>query len=269
MSRLFTFGCSFTHWPWPTWADIIAYELKIPHQNWGLAGLGNVGMHSRLIECDLRNTFTQDDIILVVWSTWGREDRFNVKKSHRSNCKWSATGGTRHSYDKNFIDTYCSVSNDLMKNSTAIISANKTFDIKFNGHMVTPIINLHNDKALAFDDKEKELALFYEDCIPNDGEFTLTKHPCSYALANELHPDIMSHLSYANEYICPKLNISLSDKTIDFFTKIHNELADFIKTVTSKNTMFNSAKFKHPWYQIIATFMAMYGWHDMLKIEGF
>jgi hypothetical protein len=222
-----------------------------------------------LIECDLRNKFIEGDIILIAWSSWGREDFFNVKKSQRGNIKWSATGGTKHSYDKKFIDTYSSVSNDLIKNSTAIISANRMFDIKFNGHMVTPIIHLHSDKALAFDDNEKELALFYENCIPNDGEFTLTKHPCSYALANERHPDIMSHLSYANEYICPKLNISLSDKTIDFFTKIHNELTDFIKTVSSKNTMFNSEKLNPPWYQIITKFMAMHGWHDMFEIEGF
>ena len=257
MSRLFTFGCSFTQFYWPTWSHIIAHELKIPHQNWGIAGLGNVGVHARLLECDLRNKFNEDDIILIVWSNWAREDFFDVKKSYRSNCKWSASGGTTDSYDKNFIETYCSLSNDLIKNSNAMISANKMFNIKFNGHIVTPIINLHNDKALAFNDREKELALFYEEHIPNDGEFTRAAHTCSYALVNEMHPDIMSHLDYVNEYICPKLNISLSNKTIDFFTKIHHRLSDFI--TENPNT---------PW-ELIIKFMAIYGWHDILKNEGF
>ena len=270
MSRLFTFGCSFTRFFWPTWADIIAYELKIPHQNWGVPGIGNVGMHTRLIECDLRNNFDKDDIILMVWSIWGREDRFDIKNSPLFNHSWSAGGGTMHSYDKNFNDTYCSVSNDLIKNSTAIISANKMFDVGFNGHIMTPMINLHDDKVLAFTDNEKELALFYEDVIPNDGEFTRTKHTCSYELVNESHPDIMSHMSYVNEYICPKLDISLSNKTIDVFTRMHDELSDFVQNVSTQITKFNynTEKSDSVW-GLITKFMAMYGWHDKFKIEGF
>lgn len=235
-----------------------------------MPGIGNVGMHTRLIECDLRNNFNKDDIILIVWSIWGREDFFDVKKSQKPNCKWTASGGTMHSHDKNFIDTYCSVSNDLIKNSNAMISANKMFDIGFNGHIMTPMINLHNDKVLAFTDDEKELALFYEDVIPNDGEFTRARHPCSYELVNESHPDIMSHLSYANEYICPKLNISLSDKTIDFFTRMHNELSTFIKNVVQKITTLNhNTEPTKQLRDLIAKFMAMHGWHDILKNEGF
>lgn len=270
MSRLFTFGCSFTRFYWPTWAEIIAYELKMPHQNWGVPGIGNVGMHSRLLECDLRNNFNEDDIILVVWSNWAREDFFNVKKSQNPITKWSASGGTMHSYDKNFIDTYCSVSNDLIKNSNAMISANKMFDIGFNGHIITPMINLHNDKALAFNDKEKEVAMFYEACIPNDGEFNRTTHPCSYAIKNEIHPDIISQLAYVNEYICPKLGISLSNKTIDVFTRMHDELSDFVQNVSTQITKFNynTEKSESVW-GLITKFMSMYGWYNILKSEGF
>ena len=35
-NRLFTFGCSYTRYNWPTWADIIADDLQIPFQNWGV-----------------------------------------------------------------------------------------------------------------------------------------------------------------------------------------------------------------------------------------
>ena len=261
MSRLFTFGCSFTQFNWPTWADIVAYELNLPYQNWGMRGLGNIGIHSRLLECDLRNKFNENDIILVVWSDWSREDRYNVKTSSGTN-KWSATGGVIDSYDKNFIDNYCSISNDIMKNSTAIISANKMFDIRFNGYIDPPLINLHNDKALKFDETEKELSLFYEEHIPNDGGFTRTKHPCSYALINELHPDIISHLDYVTEYICPKLDMSLSNKTIDFFTGMHYHLVDFTNNVVHQNP-------KKPALHLIVKFISMYGWDDILKTKGF
>lgn len=229
MSRLFTFGCSFTHWPWPTWSNIIAHELAIPYQNWGLSGSGNVGIHARLTECDLRNTFTKDDIILVVWSSWSREDRYDVKQSRNAMPGWSVTGDVLHSYDKEFVDNYWSINNDLMKNSTAIISANKMCNIGFNGHLNTPLCSLHNDSLLSFSENEKEIALFFEPHVPNDGEFK--KQMCRYTNANESHPDILSHLDYVQEHLAPKLNLTLSKTTVDFFTEMHYSLLDYIENI--------------------------------------
>jgi hypothetical protein len=234
MSRLFTFGCSFTHWPWPTWSNIIAHELAIPYQNWGFSGIGNVGIHSRLLECDIRNKFTEDDIILVVWSSWTREDRYDVKQTRYSNFGWSVTGDVLHSYDKAFIDNYWSMNNDIVKNSTAIISANKMFDIKFNGHISMPVSSLYDDPALRFMHREKQLALFYEPYIPNDGIYK-EKHPCRYTKTKDTHPDILSHLDYVQEYLAPKLNLTLSNTTVDFFTEMHYTLLDF-----TENTMDTS-----------------------------
>jgi hypothetical protein len=258
MSRLFTFGCSFTNWPWPTWADIIAHDLAIPHHNWGLSGLGNVGIHSRLIECDLRNTFTKDDIILVVWSSWSREDRYDTK-IHCGGTKWTATGDVMFSYDKDFIKNYWSINNDLMKNSTAIISANRMFDIGFNGHITTPLSSLHTDTSLSFSENEKEIALFFEPHIPNDGEFQ--KYMCRYFSANESHPDILSHLDYVNEFICPKLGRPLNEKTVDFFTEMHYTLLDFTENImdTSVGGAYQSK---------ISGVFTKYNW-KCAEIEGF
>lgn len=50
MSRLFAFGCSFTHYKWPTWADIVARDFKV-YENWGRGGAGNFYPYSALIEC--------------------------------------------------------------------------------------------------------------------------------------------------------------------------------------------------------------------------
>jgi hypothetical protein len=40
MSRLFTFGCSFTNYRWSTWADCLAPEFDY-FENWGQSGGGN------------------------------------------------------------------------------------------------------------------------------------------------------------------------------------------------------------------------------------
>lgn len=241
MSRLFTFGCSFTFWPWPTWADIIAHDLEIPYYNWGMSGLGNVAIQSRMLECDLRNNFTKDDIILVVWSSWTREDRYDVEASRFGRPSWTCHGDILLSYDKKFIANHWSINNDIVKNSTAIISANRMVDIKFNGHISEPITNPDCGETLYFGDHEKTIASLYEPHIPHDGSYQEgpylvgghkpVKHPCRYTKTRDVHPDILSHLDYVREFIAPKLGRQLSKKTIDYFTEMHYGLLDFTENV--------------------------------------
>ena len=239
MSRLFTFGCSYTLWPWPTWADIVAHELKLEHHNWALPGLGNVGIASRMLECDLTHKFNDDDIILVVWSSWTREDRFNVKKSFSDG--WSRLGDVHHSYDKDFIHDHWSLSNDLIKNSTSIIQSNRVFDIKFNGHIQTLLINGYEYSNLGFTESETNLAKFYEPYVPNDGIYDNEVYTCKYKELNENHPDVLSHLNYTLEYIMPKLNLTMSPDTINHFTKMDQDIENFSRiTHCQDRKTFNS-----------------------------
>lgn len=77
MSRLFTFGCSFTKYIWPTWAEILSknkdYEF---FENWAQGGAGNHFIFYRLIECIKRNKVTKNDTVAIMWSSIGREDRW-------------------------------------------------------------------------------------------------------------------------------------------------------------------------------------------------
>ena len=263
MSRLFTFGCSFTYWPWPTWADIIAHDLEIPYQNWGLAGLGNVAIQNRLTECDLRNNFNKDDIILVVWSSWTREDRYDVKKTVFPRPSWNVTGDILHTYDKSFIDNYWSMNNDLIKNSTAIISANKMFDINFNGHIAMPMSSLYDDPSLSFTDHEKQIAQFYEPYIPNDGMFDENgQHSCRYTKTQDCHPDVLAHLEYANAFICPKLEKPLRKTTVDYFTEMHYTLYDYTENImdTSDGVAYQR--------KVHSVLLDKFNWHST-KFEGF
>jgi hypothetical protein len=87
MKRLFTFGCSFTQFMWPTWADIIAsnnsYDL---YENWGRSGSGNLFIFNSIIECNLKRKFTVDDDIFVMWATIHRDDGYR-------DSKWTGNGG--------------------------------------------------------------------------------------------------------------------------------------------------------------------------------
>lgn len=74
MRRLFTFGCSFTQWNWPTWADILGRNYD-SYENWGIAGIGNRAIAQRVSECVLKNQFTDQDTIIVQWTDYHRFDQ--------------------------------------------------------------------------------------------------------------------------------------------------------------------------------------------------
>lgn len=73
--RLFTFGCSFTNYIWPTWSDIIGQDFEF-YENWGRPGAGNHYILNAVMECDSKNNFTNDDLVLIMWSNPEREDRY-------------------------------------------------------------------------------------------------------------------------------------------------------------------------------------------------
>lgn len=74
--RLFTFGCSFTNYPWPTWANIVASELDIPFWNYAEGGAGNQYIFNMIMQADALHKFTKDDAIMICWSSVTREDRY-------------------------------------------------------------------------------------------------------------------------------------------------------------------------------------------------
>jgi len=75
--RFFTFGCSFTCYVWPTWADIIHQEmLDSEFYNFGRSGSGNTLISYRIAEANNRYQFTDTDLIMVMFTTFCREDRW-------------------------------------------------------------------------------------------------------------------------------------------------------------------------------------------------
>lgn len=75
MSRLFTFGCSFTNYKWRTWADILGGHYK-HFENWGQSGAGNHYIFNAVMECDQRKKWQPNDTVVVCWTNVMREDRY-------------------------------------------------------------------------------------------------------------------------------------------------------------------------------------------------
>ena len=111
--RLFTFGCSFTNYIWPTWADIVSNDYDYS-ENWGQRGGGNKYIYFSLIECHQRNNITADDTVMIMWSSQAREDRFLKGK-------WHTPGSVYNSdYSDEFIEEYTDTTGYLLDTVTYI-----------------------------------------------------------------------------------------------------------------------------------------------------
>lgn len=73
-NNLFTFGCSYTNYRTPTYADFMApYFNKV--YNSGVAGSGNRAIFNRIHYFISNNLINQNDTVIVQWSSIPREDR--------------------------------------------------------------------------------------------------------------------------------------------------------------------------------------------------
>lgn len=122
MTRFFAFGCSFTNSIRPTWADIVARQYK-QFQNWGQAGAGNSFIFYSLMECHKRNRITKDDVVMIMWSSIGREDRY-------VNGEWLTPGSiyNQTDYDKNFVEKFTDPTGYLLRDAAHLAGAKAVLD---------------------------------------------------------------------------------------------------------------------------------------------
>ena len=97
MKRLFAFGCSFTGYGCPTWADIIGQSFDY-YENWGKSGIGNYLISSRVVECDSVNKITKDDVVMVMFTSIPRIDFYNGN--------WCMNGNIYNSHSKPYEDEW-------------------------------------------------------------------------------------------------------------------------------------------------------------------
>ena len=110
MKRLFVFGCSFTSYSWPTWADLLSLDFD-RFENWGVTGLGNRAIAERIVECNVKNQLNSDDIVIVQWSTHLRHDFFHSYSLPNRLPGWKTAGSifnylNLEIYDQKWIDTF-------------------------------------------------------------------------------------------------------------------------------------------------------------------
>ena len=104
MRRLFAFGCSYTKYFWPTWADLLGINYDY-FENWGIGGIGNQCISQRVQECHLANKFTPNDTIIVQWSSYTRHDCYLEHWQSRGSV-FSENGNNRYIYTPSWLSYF-------------------------------------------------------------------------------------------------------------------------------------------------------------------
>jgi len=75
-NTLYTFGCSFTMYKWPTWADYLHVGGLAKHyENWGLPGGSNDFIFHSVVEC--LDNIKETDVVCIMWSQPHRISDYN------------------------------------------------------------------------------------------------------------------------------------------------------------------------------------------------
>lgn len=162
--RVFTFGCSFTKYIYPTWADIISTELpNSEYYNFGKTGSGNLLISNRIAQANAKFKFCETDLVLIMFSTVCREDRY-------LSGKWVTPGNVytqRGWYDKDFVKNYCDPEGFLVRDS-GIFELIKGYmgALLCDTHYFS-ISSLFADMSNTPDPTINRINQIYDECIPN------------------------------------------------------------------------------------------------------
>lgn len=191
--RIIVFGCSYSRYYWPTWADIMRWSNPdIEVINFGLFGIGNQRIFWRMNECLVKDFFDIDDQIVTVWSSWHREDRLLA-----NGWTWGNIFNSDH-YSEHYIEKYWNEDFDIIKNLNAITAANALFDISHNGTM------LHVGAKERYDGCKVPELLNYESRLSNYQHYVdrlpqlvgFNRNSAFNGRAYDKHPDVLCHYDY-------------------------------------------------------------------------
>ena len=193
MSRLFTFGCSYTNYRWSTWADCLAPEFDY-FENWGQGGGGNHYIFNSVMEADQRHHFGANDTVIVCWSTFLRDDRY-------AQGRWHTIGGmfTTPIYQTEYLKTHVDERGCVIRDF-AYIKAVKVL-LESKPHLNWRFISLANLKAGPRCESEpgepRDVMDVYADVLdlilPSYQEVLF---PSGWKLSEDPHPSPSEHLAY-------------------------------------------------------------------------
>jgi len=136
-----TFGCSFTKYHWPTWADIVLKQAEqhgFETDNWGYSGAGNLFIAIQVQHAIATGTLKPGDHAFICWSTFTREDRF-------VNNSWVLPGNifNQRVYPQDWVEKYADLEFYALRDCSLINATQAAL----KGHGIKQTnFNMHRDE---------------------------------------------------------------------------------------------------------------------------
>ena len=255
-SRIFTFGCSFTEYVWPTWADIILY--KNIGYNLGVIGGGFDMILYRLLEADRKFKFTKNDNIIIIFTTPLRWDILRGDTELTWECKGQVTTSEYKEYEnkfytldgllyKSFYNIFLIVDFLNKRNLNFLIgSINNVFE-NYDNHFEYSKLNTEILDLIDYVKNIAELKLldFHSFLYNSQSKFNkswkVTKKWADGML--DYHPRPEEHLEWVNKVLLKHLNIDVKINEEDI-ASIENDI-DGLKLLKDSSESLSK---KYPLY---------------------
>ena len=223
--RFFAFGCSFTSFIWPTWADIIAHEFHAQGKeayNFGLSGSGNENIMHSVIKAYHDYDINDDDLVIIMWTSWNRMDYIN-------GAYWAQWGNILRfdGVDEEHAGmmTTWSLELDIVKSISAYTAVNNLINVSANfslAHEVFHIVSPEDDPLLY---------KYINFRMPNTWNFK-SRQAVHGILAwwvhkYDGHPTPLTHLQFTQTKLRRQLpDLQISDSTVEWVRGIEAECND-------------------------------------------
>lgn len=240
--RFFAFGCSFTNYSWPTWANIIAKEIP-DHYIYAKPGAGNFYIFQALMEAIIHHKINKDDLVMIMFSNITREDRFVKNKG------WVAPGNLYHQteYNQEFLKKYLCHHGYLMRDLNLVQGCKlslETIGCDYDLMSMVPFDSEQsNDKKI---DHVDYILEFYKDIIESvrpsvmdvvfNNDWESRPHRPEYFVQwqkqkyRDNHPTPAEHLEFLQRTYT---DIEFSKSTLEFVSSCN-------EVVLSDNFVYNS-----------------------------
>ena len=205
--RFFAFGCSFTDWPWTTWADIVAGAYpKAQYYNFAKGGGSNQLILSRVMEADNIFNFNEHDLIIVQWTSANRESRYIINK-------WRGGGNVyrdKNNYGEDFFK-YIDPLDFLIRDCAAVKAVHSLLKLKqcnFKFISCVPLVEGNTNEIKYLLQTYQPVLDFIKPCYLNvifKGNFKNNDTRLLYG--DKSHPDPEQHLRYI-ETVLPEIPIT-------------------------------------------------------------
>lgn len=227
--RFFAFGCSFTSYMWPTWADVVSKEMPdAEFFNLGKSGSGNMLISLRLSEANNRFKFTDTDLIMVMFTTYAREDRWVEDQ-------WLTPGNIYNNdiYPKEWVKKFADERGYLIRDAGLIdMSMNYLDSLPCDNYCMLSVPFIEGSDACdsTFTKVHEDIIDIYTNTfsrLPSSMyELELRRNwKTDYTGFEDGHPSTIKYYNYLE-----KLGFNLSEKSKQFA----EESTETLKTITTR-----------------------------------